>query len=98
MAETSSLSLAQLKRAVQIREEIDRLETELAGLLSGGAMSVRGPGRKRGRKPAEASSESAAPRATRKKTGKRTLSPEAREAIAAAQRRRWAKQKKAAKE
>lgn len=31
-----------------------------------------------------------------KQTGRRTLSPEARERIAAAQRRRWAKQKKAA--
>jgi hypothetical protein len=85
MANTSTLSLDQLKRAVQIREEIERLESELSSLLGGSGGAPRG---KRGRKPGS----------TCKKGGKRVMSPEAREKIAAAQRRRWAKQKKAAKE
>jgi hypothetical protein len=89
MANTSTLSLDQLRRAVQIREEIERLESELSSVLGGGGGGGEVAGRgKRGRKPGS----------TGKKGGKRVMSPEARERIAAAQRRRWAKQKKAAKE
>ena len=97
MAKSSALSLDQLKRAVQIHEEIESLQAELAGLLSGSSPS--GSGAKRGRKPGPAKVvEGDQPKATRKKGAKRTMSPEAREKIAAAQRRRWAKQKKAVKE
>ena len=39
---------------------------------------------------------SAPTKAPKEKKAKRTMSPEAREKIAAAQRKRWAKQKKAA--
>lgn len=72
-------SVANLKRALKIAEQIEALEAELATLMSGSAASVKGV---KGPK---------APRA------KRTMSPEAREKIAAAQKKRWAKQKKAEK-
>ena len=70
---------AQLKKAVIISEKLDELQAELAAILGGSSA------------PAKAAKEPKAPKA--KKT-KRTMSPEAREKIAAAQRKRWAKQKK----
>ena len=72
---------AQLKKAVIISEKLDALEAELAALLGGSSA------------PAKTAKEPKAPKA--KKT-KRVMSPEAREKIAAAQRKRWAKSKKAA--
>jgi hypothetical protein len=66
----------------EVDAELQRLQ-EVRTLLSGSS-AKRGPGRP------GASSFFAAPK-------KRTLSPEAREKIAAAQRKRWAKLKKAAK-
>ena len=71
-------SIDQLKRAVQISEQIERLEADLDSILGNqpiprtkSSNDVEGPsGRQR-----------------------RTMSPEAREKIAAAQRRRWAKSK-----
>lgn len=71
---------AQLKKAVLISEKLDALEAELAALLGGSS------------KPGKAAKEPKAPKA--KKT-KRVMSPEARQKIADAQKRRWAKQKKA---
>jgi hypothetical protein len=70
---------AQLKKAVIISEKLDALESELAAILGGSSKS------------AKSVKEPKAPKA--KKT-KRVMSPEAREKIAAAQRKRWAKQKK----
>jgi len=72
--------IATLKRAVEIAEQIERLETELASILkgSGGAPLSSAP----------------APDETKvkaKKGRRRKLSPEARERIAAAARARWAK-------
>ena len=72
---------SQLRKAVIISEKLDELQAELAAILGGSSA------------PAKAAKEPKAPKA--KKT-KRTMSPEAREKIAAAQRKRWAKQKKAA--
>jgi hypothetical protein len=67
----------QLRRALNISENIERLQSELASLLGQGTALVssvvtpaRSPGRKR-----------------------RKMSPAARAKIAEAQRRRWAKQK-----
>jgi hypothetical protein len=71
-------TLTQLKQAVAIAEQIEKLQTELAGLV-GGSVSV-----------ASALKSVSSPVV---KTGKRTMSPEARERIAAAQRARWAKSK-----
>ena len=68
----SNISVRDLKRAVVLRERIDALEQELAGIL--------------GEKPATDG------RTLR--TGRRTLSAEAREKIAAAQRLRWARHRK----
>ncbi len=68
----TDLSVEQLKRAVEIKQEIESLQAELAGLTG------EGPARRRGRPPG---------------SGRRKLSPAAREAIASAQRARWARQK-----
>ena len=70
--------LNQLKRAVEIAEQIARLESELARLLGNGSAATQ---------PSKIA-RSASSGGTR-----RTLSPEAREKIAAAQRKRWAKAK-----
>lgn len=71
---------AQLKKAVIISEKLDALEAELAALLGGSSKS------------AKAAKD---PKAQKEKKTKRVMSPEAREKIAAAQRKRWAKSKKA---
>ncbi|GEP43890.1 hypothetical protein [Brevifollis gellanilyticus] len=92
MAKNTVLSLEQLKRAVEIHEQIEKLQAELASLLGQSA------GAKRGRKPgvkASASSGDAAKATAPKKKAKRAMSPEAREKIAQAQKKRWAKSKKA---
>jgi hypothetical protein len=65
----SNISVEDLKRAVALRERIEDLQQELAGLLG---ESPKTDGR----------------------IGRRTLSPAARERIAAAQRRRWAEHRK----
>jgi hypothetical protein len=71
----SNVSVQQLKRAVVLREQIEKLEHELAGILG----------------------ESSAPAAASNGTpGRRKMSASARAKIAAAQRARWAKQKKGA--
>ena len=93
MALTPAPTLNQLKRAVQIQQKIATLQIELLAIFKGGS------GKTRGRKSkqtlafkAEASGiEPSEPKAGTRK--KRTMSPEAREKIADAQRRRWAKQK-----
>jgi hypothetical protein len=71
-------TLAQLKEAVAIAEEIEKLTSQLNSLIGGAEL------------PAAAPKAAAAPVA---KTGKRQMSPEARARIAAAQRARWAKSK-----
>ena len=73
-------SLDQLKRALQLAEQIQSLEAELASLLGGqpaASIAVATPASK-----------------PSKRGGKRVISPEAREKIAAAQRARWAKVKR----
>lgn len=92
MAKNTVYSLGQLKRAVQIHEQIEKLQAELAALLgqSGGAKR----GRKPGAKAAMAGSDTT-DTAPAKKKSKRAMSSESREKIASAQRKRWAKSKKA---
>src|SRR5438045_2894077 len=81
MPSATSPSVQQLQRAIKIAEDIDRLEGELAALLGRGS-SVQ-----------ETRSPSTV--AARSRRGKRrTMSPEAREKIAAAQRARWARTKR----
>jgi hypothetical protein len=72
----------------EIDAEIARLKG-IRSLLSGGSSpttAIRGRGRPKG-----------SANAATKKAAKSTLSPEARARIAAAQKKRWANQKKAAK-
>lgn len=90
MSNSATPSVEQLKRALELAQEIKRLETELTSVLgnhnvSGGAAS----------KPAAANHRAPVASAEKpaKRGGKRPLSAEARERIAAAQRRRWAKTK-----
>jgi hypothetical protein len=84
MSQISTPSIDRLKRAVEVAEQIEKLQSELASILG---------------KETPASAVAAAPVAKVAKVaaskpagkGKRTMSPEARERIAAAQRARWAK-------
>jgi hypothetical protein len=79
-----NISTEQLRRAVQIKEEIDSLQAELQGIFAGG----RGQrGRRPGRPPGRGRLAAAGPRRRRK------LSPAARRRIAEAARARWAKAK-----
>ncbi len=83
------LSVEQLRRAVEIKEQIEALQNELNNLTGGVAVrSVgrrRGPGRPRlGRPPG---------RGPGRPKGGRGMSAAGRAAIAAAQRARWARQK-----
>ena len=78
MASTTS-NVDQLKRAIQLSEQIEALQTELNQLVQafGDGGSEESPG----------AASAVAPRKRRK------MSKAARERIAAAQRARWAKQK-----
>jgi hypothetical protein len=73
-------SIDQLKRAVSISEEIEKLQAELEALL-GASAKVSAP------------AVSAAPAAPKARKAKRGLSAEGRARIAAAQKARWAKAK-----
>ena len=84
MAATNIPSVNNLKRALKISEEIQELQAEMLSILgtTGEPKAKRAYNKK--------SAGAAAPK-------KRMMSPEAREKIAAAQRKRWAKQKKTKK-
>ncbi len=75
-------NITQLKQAIAIAERIASLEAQLASLVGGSS-------------PAAAASpvSSAAVARPGRPRGKRTMSPDARARIAAAQRARWAKVK-----
>ncbi len=75
---STSPSVSQLKRALDIAEQIQKLEAELAGILGN-------------REAAVAVREKSEPAAKKVRKKRRNMSPEARERIAAAQRARWAK-------
>ncbi len=81
MAKKSHLSVDQLTRALEITKQIEKLEAELASVFGGRVKGPRGVAK--------------ADKVDGRKT--RNMSPEAKEKIAAAQRLRWAKQKKADK-
>jgi hypothetical protein len=79
------LSLEQLKRAVQVKEQMAGLKNQLAALFSGDVPSA-----------APSAALPASPAPTRRtgsgagRGGPQNMSPAARERIAAAQRERWA--------
>ncbi len=101
----SNVTVAQLKRAIGIREHIEKLETELAGVLGGSASPAsNGAGRRKMSAAARAKigaaqrlrwarQKGAKPAA--KAHGRRKMSPAARAKIAAAARLRWKKAKAA---
>lgn len=84
MSASSRPSVDQLKRAIKLSEQIQALEAELAAILGKAGAS------------APASNPKAA-KAARKERKKPVISEEGKARIAAAQRARWARQKKAAK-
>ena len=81
MSQISTPSIDRLKRAVEVAEQIEKLQSELASIL-GDKQAVASA-------PVAKVAKVAASKPAGK--GKRTMSPEARERIAAAQRARWAK-------
>jgi len=79
MSNIKDLTVAQLKRAIEIREQIETLEAQLAGL--GGVRLGRPPGVRLGRPPGTG--------------GRRRMSAAGRAAISAAAKARWAKFRRA---
>ena len=75
-------TIAQLKKAIQIAEQIQQLEVELAATLGGSGASAA---------PKTAAAKAAPAGKKRRKRSK--MSPEGRARIAAAQKLRWAKAK-----
>jgi hypothetical protein len=82
-------SIESLRRAIQVAEQIEKLQAELAAMFGGEApkAAVGKAGRRRGR-PAKAD------KPAKEKKPKRQMSEEARARIVAAQKKRWAKIKK----
>lgn len=78
MATFHELSTAQLRQALQLREQIEALQQKLGELLGGG-------------KPTAPTAKAKKP--VGRRGGKRQMSDEARAKIAAAQKARWAKTK-----
>jgi hypothetical protein len=78
-----------LRRAGEILQEIESLQSELAGLFTNGSAAVAAP-KRRGRPPGSRNAVSAAASSGSTKR-RRTMSSAARAAIAAAQKARWAK-------
>ncbi len=102
----SSLSVEQLKKAVQIKEQITILESQLAELLGGGSAPATRGGmsaaarakiaaaqRARWARVKGTGGSKAAAKPAASKPGPRKMSAAARAKIAAAQRARWARVK-----
>ena len=77
-------SIDQLRQAVQIADQIEKLEAQLAAILGGSAPAAKRQVGRPPKQPAEAKVK-----ATRKKRGK--MSAAGRANIVAAQKARWAK-------
>ena len=83
---TTTPSVAALRRAIEITEQIGKLESELNGILDGKGSS------------APVAARSVAPAAAAPVKKRRKMSPEARARIVAAQKARWAKVRAAKKQ
>jgi hypothetical protein len=96
----NNISADSLRKAADIRDQIEALQASLAAILSGEsapAAPKKKPGRPKGSGSTQAAKATAAPakkKAAKRKGGKRTISPEGLERIRAAQKARWAKAKK----
>lgn len=92
----SQLSVQQLRQIIALREKIETLEADIAGIV-GGTVVKRGPGRPPGRPlgrppgrpPAAAVAAVGAPEEA--KSGRRKMSAAARQRISASAKARWAK-------
>lgn len=87
-------SVETLKRAIAISEQIESLQNELAAILGGRAVKVKKGAKASAGATPEATKAAKSTKAPKKKRAKRVLSPEARQRIIEAQKRRWAKQRK----
>ena len=89
------LTAADLRHAADISEQIERLQAELAQLLSGKKKPGRKPGAVKPAAPAttKASKPAKAAKAPAKKKGKRPLSAAARKKMSEARRAYWANKK-----
>jgi glucan-binding YG repeat protein len=87
MSQISTPSIDRLKRAVEVAEQIEKLQSELASILGDQHAVPAAPVAKIAQVAKVAKVAASKPAGK----GKRTMSPEARERIAAAQRARWAK-------
>ena len=90
----STPSLAQLRRAISISEKIEALQAELQSILGSSGAASTGKRKYTKRAVAEAGTEEVAPA---KKKKRKPMSEEGRAKIVAAQKKRWAKIKKAKK-
>ena len=84
MPTNDQLSTDRIREALQLSEQIDQLQQRLDAILGGSGSAAT---------PASSSAPAAKTKAA-STGGRRGMSAEAREKIAAAQRARWAKQKK----
>ncbi len=93
----AQLSVDQLQRAIEIKEQIESLEAELGQLLGSAPAAPRRRGRPPGRRgpgrPLGSGHQAAVTRPGRR--GRRKMSPAARARLAEMARRRWAKAKAA---
>jgi hypothetical protein len=96
----NNLTIADLRRAIEIKEQIESLEATLSTLLDGGAVRSPGTGKtRRGRKAVAASAkvDSNGTPPIKGKRGRRRMSAAGRARIAAAARTRWKKAKASGK-
>lgn len=84
----NTLSSKDLRRAADLRDQIDAAQSELDAILSGTPVKGK-PGRKPGAKPG--------PKPKAKKKAKSKMSDAGRARIVAAQKKRWAAKRKADK-
>jgi hypothetical protein len=96
----SHLSLGQLKQALQLKEKLASLESELSAILGGDTSLPETPAassdpapapRRRGRPPGIRALSTPAPLASTARVGSRRISPAARARIIAGAKARWAR-------
>lgn len=91
----ANISAGELRRAADIHDKIEALESELASILGGFSTTpAKKKKRKYTRRNQGAGDEDAAPKKKKKKRARRKLSPEALANVRAAQAKRWAKFRK----
>jgi hypothetical protein len=92
----NNISSKELRRAADIRDQIDAAQAELEAILSGQPAKGK-PGRKPGAKKAVSTGPKPEPKPKAKKKAKSKMSDAGRARIVAAQKKRWAAKRKADK-